>query len=118
MSGSPTKVAAWHSGACWPAFQSRCWSERLQHQDRERGQGEHDRVRLSLPRSRLGPRATSISEIAAAVFLRVAVEQLPVVARPWNPDAVAVAGHRREVADDAPEVARPPRPTPPPHHPL
>src|SRR5262245_10493372 len=38
MWGSRTQVAAWHSGACWPAFRSRCSSGRLQHLDRERGQ--------------------------------------------------------------------------------
>src|SRR6266540_3187884 len=80
-------------------------SGRLQDQDRERGQRERERVRLSLPRRRLGPRAALVSEVAAAILARVTVDQLLVIARPWDPDPVGVAWYWREVAYDEHEVA-------------
>jgi hypothetical protein len=64
----PVGILAPHAGA-------RSNACRLQKQDGQRRQREHDRVRLSLPRGGLGPRPALVPEVAAAVLARVTIDQ-------------------------------------------
>src|SRR5207244_11199465 len=72
---------------------------RLEEEYAQRRQRDLEAVGVVTPRLVGGPHEPAIAQVAPAVHLGVAVQQLPPVSTAWDAQAVGVSRHAREVAD-------------------
>ena len=78
----------------------------LQDQSPQRWQAEIDRIGLVLIGPVFRPFAAQVAHVAAAIFARIAVEQLCVEAAFWHADTIVGMGLRCKVADSDDKLIR------------
>src|SRR5216110_505116 len=77
----------------------------LERHRRERRKADHERVGPGLPREIFGFEAAHVSDVSAAVSLRIGVNDLAIKAGDGNAEPIAVADDRRRVDDEDDDAA-------------